>query len=130
MNLETFTSFQGRIRRKTWWLGLIVLMIAQWVLMLILGAVFGMSMMPAADAPPEVALEAVSKMMVPLGIIFLVFLWPSLALYTKRWHDRNKSGWWSLIILIPIIGGIWALIEQGFLSGTEGPNDYGSDPKA
>ncbi|TGR16409.1 DUF805 domain-containing protein, partial [Mesorhizobium sp. M8A.F.Ca.ET.197.01.1.1] len=48
----------------------------------------------------------------------------------KRWHDRNKSGWWTLIGLIPIIGGIWLLIELGILEGTRGANQYGPDPLA
>jgi len=54
----------------------------------------------------------------------------SLAVFAKRWHDRNKSGWWSLIILVPFIGSIWALVECGCLPGTEGPNRYGADPLA
>ncbi|OAD23398.1 membrane protein containing DUF805 [Candidatus Thiomargarita nelsonii] len=58
----------------------------------------------------------------------LILLWPGLATQVKRWHDRNKSGWWVLINLIPIIGWIWALIEVGFLPGTKGNNRFGSDP--
>ena len=49
----------------------------------------------------------------------------SLAIQVKRWHDRNKSGWWVLIGLIPLIGGIWALIETGFLAGDDGENRFG-----
>jgi uncharacterized membrane protein YhaH (DUF805 family) len=55
----------------------------------------------------------------------LLILWPSLALTVKRWHDRNKSGWWALIGLIPYIGQIWTFIENGLLPGTKGPNRYG-----
>ena len=62
------------------------------------------------------------------GLLGLALIYPVIALYAKRWHDRNKSGWWSLIGLIPIIGGIWMLIELGFLKGTAGPNSYGPDP--
>jgi len=65
---------------------------------------------------------------IPLLVIALVFLYPALAIYTKRWHDRGKSGWWSLILLIPLIGPIWFLVECGCLRGTEGPNEYGPDP--
>jgi uncharacterized membrane protein YhaH (DUF805 family) len=54
----------------------------------------------------------------------------SLAVFAKRWHDRDKSGWWSLILLVPFIGSIWALVECGCLPGTEGPNRYGADPLA
>ena len=67
-----------------------------------------------------------------IGVIYiiavLIILIPSLANQVKRWHDRNKSGWWIFIALIPIIGSIWALIETGFLRGTDGPNPYGPDP--
>ena len=64
-----------------------------------------------------------------LGALFsLIALWPSLAVYAKRWHDRGKSGWWTLIILIPIVGAIWMLVECGFLKGTDGANDFGADP--
>ena len=46
----------------------------------------------------------------------------------KRWHDRNKSGWWVLFALVPIIGSIWVLVETGFLRGTTGSNNFGADP--
>jgi len=45
-------------------------------------------------------------------------------------HDRDKSAWWMLIILIPFVGGIWYLVEVGFLKGTEEQNQFGSDPLA
>lgn len=136
MNLQLFTSLEGRIPRKTFWLGFIVLIIVTWILELILFAIFGVSMMGNMDpnATPEAAAaaaqEAMSKMALPLIILFLLLLWPSICLYAKRWHDRDKSGWWSLIGLIPIIGGLWMLIELGFLRGTDGPNRFGSDPIA
>jgi uncharacterized membrane protein YhaH (DUF805 family) len=136
MDLSTFTSFEGRIPRKTFWLGYLVMIIVTWVLMFLLSAVFGVSMFASPDptlseeAQLAQAMEQMSAMMLPLGIVLLLTLWPALAIYTKRWHDRNKSGWWSLIIFIPIIGGIWMLIELGFLRGTEGANRFGPDPIA
>ena len=56
--------------------------------------------------------------------VFLVLVWIALAIAVKRWHDRDKSGWWHFIILIPF-GGLWYFIECGFLEGTQGPNQYG-----
>ena len=126
-----FTSFEGRISRKPFWLSLLVLVVAQWILFIIFGMVFGSSMSsmdPAMD-PAEVSSMAMTAM-IPMWILVLLFLYPSLAVYTKRWHDRGKSGWWSLIALVPLIGGIWMLVECGFLRGTEGPNQYGNDPLA
>ncbi|NMD07057.1 MAG: DUF805 domain-containing protein [Phyllobacteriaceae bacterium] len=134
MNLQTFTSFEGRIPRKTFWLAILVMIVISWILQFILFAIFGTSMMPDATLTPEEQMaqaeNMMGAMMIPLVILMLITLWPSLAIYTKRWHDRNKSGWWSLIMLVPIIGGIWLLVECGFLRGTEGPNNYGPDPIA
>ena len=59
------------------------------------------------------------------GIFALLCLIPAIIVHIKRFHDRNKSGWWLLIGLIPIIGAIWLLIELGFLKGTPGPNRFG-----
>jgi uncharacterized membrane protein YhaH (DUF805 family) len=58
----------------------------------------------------------------------VAIIWSGLALAAKRWHDRDKSAWWILITFVPVIGGFWALIENGFLKGTEGPNRFGADP--
>jgi uncharacterized membrane protein YhaH (DUF805 family) len=58
----------------------------------------------------------------------LAILYPSLAVAAKRFHDRDKSGWWVLIIFIPIVGIIWYIVELGCLPGTPGPNRFGSDP--
>ena len=133
MNLQTFTSFNGRIPRKTFWLAVLVMIVITWILEFILFALFGASIMSVdPNATPEAqamaAQEAMSGMIIPLGILILITIWPSLAIYAKRWHDRDKSGWWSLIGLVPLIGGIWMIVELGFLRGTEGPNRFGPDP--
>ncbi len=65
-----------------------------------------------------------------VGLFFLPLYWIGLAVTVKRSHDRDKSGWWILIALIPLIGAIWFLIEFGFLRGTPGPNRFGPDPLA
>ncbi len=73
----------------------------------------------------EIMVELGNEQVAVLGYIILFGLtWPGLAIQTKRWHDRNKSGWWNLIILIPIVGAIWTTIELGFLKGTPGENRY------
>ena len=127
-----FTSFEGRISRQPFWLSILALLIVEWVVMIVLGMVFGISMMGGMDPgmDPEAAASAAMTGMIPLIIVSLLFLYPALAIYTKRWHDRGKSGWWTLIILVPLIGSIWFLVECGFLRGTEGPNQYGNDPLA
>ena len=60
-------------------------------------------------------------------IITLGLLLPNIAIQVRRMHDLDKSGWWLLILLIPLIGIIFALVW--FCSkGTEGDNRFGSDP--
>lgn len=56
---------------------------------------------------------------------YLPFFYIALALMVKRWHDRNKSGWWVFIYFVPVIGPLWLLLETGFGAGTFGPNEYG-----
>lgn len=46
----------------------------------------------------------------------------------KRWHDIDRSGWWVLLNIVPVIGGLACLIANGFIGGTDGPNQYGDDP--
>ena len=125
---KMFFSFSGRSGRGQWWLGLIVIA----VIASILDGIFvgrAMSSISGIDPQDTAAIMAmVQSALLPASIIGLVLLWPGLAIYAKRWHDRNKSAWWSLIALIPVIGGIWLLVELGFLKGTAGPNQYGPDP--
>ncbi len=63
-----------------------------------------------------------------LGSIYSlgVFI-PSLAVLARRLHDVGKSGWFSLIILIPIIGFIWLLILLA-TDSEPGTNQYGPNP--
>jgi uncharacterized membrane protein YhaH (DUF805 family) len=125
-----FTSFEGRINRQPFWLGLLAMMVIQWIVMLVLSMIIGTSMMGGIDpnTPPEQVASAMMSAFIPIFIVALLFLYPALAIYTKRWHDRDKSGWWTLILFVPFIGAIWFLVECGFLRGTEGPNRFGNDP--
>jgi uncharacterized membrane protein YhaH (DUF805 family) len=67
-----------------------------------------------------------------IGVIALVYslamIIPSLSVTVRRLHDTDRSGWWLLIALIPLIGELVLLVFM-FLEGTPGPNRYGPDPK-
>ncbi len=119
-----FFSFEGRINRAKFWL--------YWALYIVSGLIVDRIWLllegpgGASDAPVSGPADIV---MILVTLVYLVVaLWTYLAVHVKRWHDRNKSGWWVLIELIPIIGFLWAMIECGFLKGTEGDNRFGSDP--
>jgi uncharacterized membrane protein YhaH (DUF805 family) len=59
-------------------------------------------------------------------IVSLALFLPSFAVQVRRLHDLDRSGWWILLHLIPIIGPIW-LIVWYCTKGTEGPNRFGPD---
>jgi uncharacterized membrane protein YhaH (DUF805 family) len=119
--MNMFLSFNGRLRRMHFWVGLIILWVVEIIIMAVL---IGPAMAAAASGgggPGPLALVGY--------LLILVLVWPALALQVKRWHDRDKSGWWVLISLVPFIGFFWVLIECGFLDGTPGPNKFGPSPK-
>lgn len=103
-------SFEGRINRAKYW-----------GYSLLIG--LGVAVVAAVGA----SLAGQTGLWTAYLIALLLAIWPGLALGIKRCHDRNKSGWFMILSLIPILN-IWYLIEIGFLKGTDGPNDYGEDP--
>jgi uncharacterized membrane protein YhaH (DUF805 family) len=102
-----FTSPDGRIERQRWWIGVAILFVA-W---LVLNALFGVDGL------------------VPFVLSILLMV-AGIMLHIKRFHDRDKSGWWVLILFIPLIGVIWAIVDLGILEGTPGANRFGPDPIA
>ena len=63
-----------------------------------------------------------------LGALFsLAMFLPSLAAGVRRLHDLDKSGWWYLLVLIPIIGAL-VLLYFFVQKGTAGANRFGPPP--
>lgn len=149
-----YTSFDGRINRRPFWLASLLLVVAAIAISLVV----------------VVPVSAVSQMLgagVSL-ILSLVLMYPAIALGVKRLHDRGKSGGLMPVFVAPglisqvgdlfgltsnpqMIAGqvihlpntlgwiinmivlavaIWALVELGILRGTSGANAYGRDPLA
>jgi len=99
--LKQFADFNGRARRKEFWMFVLFNMIVSIVLGIIDGAVFGSQVLG--------------------GIYSLGVLVPSIAVGIRRMHDVGKSGWF---ILIPLYNLILAVTD-----GVKGENEYGPDPK-
>jgi uncharacterized membrane protein YhaH (DUF805 family) len=62
------------------------------------------------------------------GIYSLAVIIPSIAVTVRRIHDIDRTGWWILINLIPLIGAI-VLLVFAVTDGTPGSNRYGANPK-
>ena len=125
--MQNLFSFSGRLNRAKFWLILIATDLVMFVVFGVLAVMGGSSMDMAADGSmPTIGGGIVGGIVALLA--FVAAVWIGLAVGVKRYHDRGKTGWWVLIALVPVIGGLWYLIECGFLRGTVGPNIYGPDP--
>lgn len=120
-------AFEGRINRAQYWAH------AALVLLVGLPAFFGIAMIPSSldglgDPAATRALQGGFALLT--AAVFMTLVASILAVGAKRWHDRNKSGWWLLLNFVPVIGPLWTFVECGCMRGTEGPNRHGSDPLA
>lgn len=112
--LKQYFDFSGRARRKEYWMFTLFNVIIAFVL----GIVDGLTGMTAG-------METLGL----LGALYtLLVLIPSIAVSARRLHDIDRSGWWMLIGLIPLIGAI-VLLVWACSEGTRGDNRFGSDPK-
>jgi uncharacterized membrane protein YhaH (DUF805 family) len=132
-----FNSFDGRISRKTFWIAMVALTVAEIFCHIVAEAIQG---------------DRLS------AIVDLAFTYPEFAVAAKRGHDRNMPLWLlavffgagavldlltvleltgtdeapstlSLFIAVPFtVLGLALLIELGFRRGTVGPNQFGPDP--
>jgi uncharacterized membrane protein YhaH (DUF805 family) len=88
--LKNYANFNGRATRSEFWYFVLVNFIISLILTIIDNAIFNTSVL---------------SLIYSLGVLL-----PSLAIGARRLHDINKSGWWQLIALIPIVGPIILII--------------------
>jgi uncharacterized membrane protein YhaH (DUF805 family) len=112
--LKKYAEFSGRARRKEYWMF----------------ALFNIIFIIVAMIIDNVAKTTIGEL--PYGFFYIVYALavfiPALAVGVRRLHDIGKSGWMMLLILIPIVGGIWLLILF-CMDGVVGQNEYGTNPK-
>lgn len=134
MPYRRYADFNGRSRRKEYWMFALLMLIVYAVLASLMLAGGLTSVFGGADAAPSFGpmfwLGAVL-----FGVFALATFIPAIAVTVRRLHDRDLSGWWYLGVVIggaiPMVG---PLISIGFLvfmclQGTPGPNRFGPDPK-
>lgn len=106
--LRKYAVFSGRALRMEYWM----FFLFNFIIAFVLGFI------EAAAGGPGV-----------LGSLYgLAVLIPGIAVSVRRLHDTNRSGWWLLISLIPLIGTIVLLV---FMVQDSQPseNQYGANPK-
>jgi len=109
---KRYVDFQGRSSRSEfWWWGLFVFLVNIFFIIL--------DTANFKSEPGEAGMLSI--------VVYLAFLLPSLAVSIRRLHDIDRSGWWYLIALVPIVGAILLLVWD-CTKGTEGSNRFGTDP--
>lgn len=149
-----YTSFDGRINRKPFWIAAVIMFAAAILLSIVI-------VLPLSAASPTMG--ALASL-----VLSLVLLYPAAAIGVKRLHDRGRPGFLMAVFVAPglilqvgellgltgsqqlvagqsiylpntlgwllnlvaLVIGIWALVTLGFLAGTSGTNRYGPDPRA
>lgn len=105
--LKNYVGFSGRARRKEYW------MFTLFHLLVLIGLVIIDSLTGTFDAASGWGLLS--------GIYTLAVLIPGIAVSVRRLHDRDKSGWWLLLLLIPLIGAI-VIVVWTVMEGESGDN--------
>ena len=112
--LKKYAVFSGRARRKEFWFFVLFNIIISIVLAVIDGVTGSFS--------PEAGMGLLG------GIYTLAVLIPGRAVSVRRLHDTERSGWWLLIALVPLIGAIVLLVFM-VQDSKPGQNQYGANPK-
>jgi len=104
---ENFANFEGRARRREYWM------------FILFNSLFAIA-------------TAFLDVLLGLGFLYVLYalamIIPGLAVAVRRLHDIGKSGWWLLIVLLPIIGSIWFLVLV-CTDSDNGGNSFGPSPK-
>jgi uncharacterized membrane protein YhaH (DUF805 family) len=109
--IKKYAVFNGRAARPEFWWFVLFNLIISAVIQLVFSAIAGHN-------TGQLVGELYS----------LAVLLPSLGVGIRRLHDTNRTGWWYLLVFIPIIGWI-VLIVFLAMAGDPGPNNYGPNPQ-
>lgn len=106
--LQDYAVFDGRAQRQEYWMFILI------NILVIIGIGIVDTTLGLGGA---------------VGFLYsLAVLIPSFAVSVRRLHDTDRSGWWLLIGLLPLIGPL-VLLMFYCIDGDYGDNDYGPDPK-
>ena len=142
--LQLAFSFDGRMRRRDFWLGQILLAFVIGFIAMILLPVSAMMLgLPRPDTHFSPLL---------IWLIRLLLVWPALAIAVKRGHDRNRPAVWiiglyasyaAVAFFAPSRSPLWpslriteivflayVVVDLGLLDGTTGANRFGTSPKS
>jgi len=112
--LKKYADFSGRARRKEYWFFVLFNILIS-VVLTVCDVFVG-------------TYSAAASVGILSGIYTLAVLIPGIAVTVRRLHDTGRSGWWILIVLVPIVGWIVLLVFM-LINSQPGQNAYGPSPK-
>jgi uncharacterized membrane protein YhaH (DUF805 family) len=117
---SNYTNFSGRARRSEYWFIQLFLLLTN-----LAAAAIDLALMNG-DVDRLIANGGGGI----VGLMWIVAtIVPALAALVRRLHDTSRSGWWALMVLVPIAGAIVILVFT-VEDSVSGDNTYGSSPKA
>jgi FAD/FMN-containing dehydrogenase/uncharacterized membrane protein YhaH (DUF805 family)/SAM-dependent methyltransferase len=105
--INLFFSFHGRVARGDFWYAILLVLSVFAVFFIALESAFGRA---------------------STWLLYVPLFWSLFAVSIKRYHDIGRSGWWLLLLLIPLIGAAWVVWSLGFRKGIQVENRYGPVP--
>ena len=104
--LFIWLHLKGRIARRPWLVFAVLIALLEYLIDLILRRAFQWPLPPVGPGSPLLSAYLGDDISLLTG---LIFLWPSLAIDIKRWHDLGMSGWTVLVvyILAAVLYGLW-----------------------
>ncbi len=123
---KLFFSAKGRINRQKFLFANIGWGVAIVAVMIMSTMFTAMAFDPEASAFPSIMADLFGIISI---ILYILVIYSSIVLQIKRWHDLDKSGWFTLLGFVPLVG-IVCFIYILFVVGTKGDNQFGKDPLA
>ena len=139
-DLAQLFSFEGRVRRMTFWINALVCGAVSLVMYLICVDVY--------ISPSTLETQVVISNKPFYFFVVLLVAWRSLSVSVRRWHDLDMNGAWAFLSLAPILGMLFpggtgglliqlvlaiatlhAIGMQGYVPGDEDANSYGEAPE-
>lgn len=116
--LKKYYNFSGRARRKEFWYFLLVSVLS----------LIALEAVEAMIGTLKIELAFHIKIGVASLVYGLLLLCPFFAVTARRLHDINRSGWWQLLHLVPLLGSL-AILAFASEDSYPGENPYGKNPK-